>query len=187
MDGGSYSTCFAEGMANHVSRCRAVVEHTLPDPPGRRLNAAGRSRDRYQPRDCPENARSSATKAVWAEKPKVSEARAAYRLRPTNAVGKRHAAAFGPNINKGHLRTYPRPGGIPGKLWIRKGLRPTACTQYRVPLGMHLRLIDLVGEKPRDRISLPTVPRGPTSRVYPTRGEVFPQHRSGGEHHPEIQ
>src|SRR5690348_12920318 len=188
MSAGRHLTCFAEGRANHVSRCGAMVEHPAPGAPGRRLNPTDHPRDGHPSEDCSQDARSLAATAVQTEeKPKISEAGAAYRLGPTDAVGKHHAATLGPNVNQGHLRVYSRSRGIPGKLWIRKGLRPTACTQYRVPLGIHLRVVDLVGEKLRDRLPVPAVSRGPTSPVYPTRGEIFPQHRSGGERQPEAQ
>src|SRR6185436_19118296 len=109
----------------------------------------------------------------------VSKARAAYRLRPTDGVGKCHAATLGPNVSQGYLRTYPRAGGIPGKLRMRKGLRPTVRTRYRLLLGVHLRVAGLVGEKPRDRLPPPAVPREPTSGICATCREVLPQYRSG--------
>ena len=78
--------------------------------------------------------------------------------------------------------------GFRGSYRIRKGLHPTASApDTELLLGVRLRFAGLIGEKPRDRLALPAIPRGPTSRICPTRGEVFPQYRSGGERHPEAR
>ena len=77
--------------------------------------------------------------------------------------------------------------GFRGSYQIRDGLRAAAGARYQVHLGVHLRFSGLAGEKPRNRFTFPAVPRGSPSRIYPMRGAVFPQCRSGGEHHPEAR
>ena len=61
--------------------------------------------------------------AVWAEKPQVSEARAAYGLGPADAPRERYPAALGPALRQGHLRAHPRRGGLPRQIQFGEGLR----------------------------------------------------------------
>ena len=47
---------------------------------------------------------------------------------------RRRAATLGPDVNQGHLRAYPRPGGVPRQLSIRDGLRAASDGPYQAAI-----------------------------------------------------
>ena len=152
MDGGSYPTCFAEGMANHVSRCGAVVEYVAGSSrtasPSGGSPARQASVQRPSARCSINRYRSHMGRGVAGTQSSATLA-SVQRMVEENATLPPSARTSIKTIYE-HIRDQE---GFRGSYQSVTDYARLQAPDTKTHLGVRLRFIGIAGEKPRNRFT----------------------------------